>query len=201
MSAAVAVRRILALTVLAAVASPARAEPTAAPPALFEDPDPVGFFTGLTITQSLLEGGTVSGVSGGGAGVVLYHRLFLKGVLYGTPSPGAVPDHPDHELTYGYGGGVVAWIVPHLRPLHVMAGSLVGFATADLRERGTGATTGLTFAAIEPFVDVDVTVFRYLRVFVGLGYRVLLGDDAALTVDRAYLSAPTLHFGFNAGAF
>jgi hypothetical protein len=137
--------------------------------------------------------------SGGGGGLLLLDRLLVMGYAAGL-TPRAVRGDASRRLEVSWLGAQVAWVTAPRSRLNVNVGALVG--GTDVRVTSpldAGDRSTLRFLSLEPYVELEASLYPGLRLLVSGGHRAVLGADRRAGVDRRYLSGPTIALGFRMG--
>ncbi len=133
-----------------------------------------------------------TGLMAGGKGAwIIDHKMFIGGGGYGLvndiPAPVA-----DRFLNFGYGGVVVGGIIGSDKVAHLCVSALIGGGGVNYRkhwEDMNGHYNGNyyydnsdpdfisndNFFVIEPGVDFELNVARFMRVTFGVSYRIVNG--------------------------
>jgi hypothetical protein len=147
---------------------------------------------------------------GGQAGWIIDRQLVLGGAGYGLASSHS-PDAPllrpegPSRLQLGYGGFRVGWIVAPKQLVHFTASVLVGgggvtVVTHDLAADRYGSHNSAAFFALEPAIDMEVNLARWLRLGVGASYR-YLGNTGQPGLQAVDLSGPAAGVALRFGVF
>jgi hypothetical protein len=200
----------LIVWVASGLAVPARAEnpesskatsvrPESTPETFFSAPTKVRLIAGPWTRLTVLGGSDFAVVAGGGGGLLFYDRLVVMGYACSISSRD-VSDDASRKFEVAGVGGQVAWVLAPRKRLHGVAGALIGSTSAQLTSKtDANDTTTLSFFSVEPYAEVEASVYTGLRVFAGAGYRVAVGGESAAGVDSGYLRGPTVEFGFRMG--
>ncbi len=112
------------------------------------------------------------------------------------------PDRP--HIGFWYTGLVAEYVHNTDKLFHWSAGALVGGGGVSEREkRGKGKDAVFASSAVvvaEPFVQVEMNITQYLRVFAGGSYRRVFGAGG-VNISNEKLSAPGFNLGVKAGLF
>ena len=138
---------------------------------------------------------------GGRGGWIIDHFLSLGGGGYGLVTE--ITTRPEEFLLMGYGGFEMEFIIASNRVLHSTIGTLVGAGgfTSQDRNFDSGAAAenqGDAFFVMEPSVNAELNVARFMRVNAGVSYRYTDGADkfGITDTDLSGLNAViTLKFG------
>lgn len=102
-------------------------------------------------------------------------------------------------------GGNLDWLPRSEKPFHVAMGTRLGYGGATLDYVVTQPDTYQTILnnglLITPHVDVEANLRPWLRVNLGLGYRVAIGSDTPIFEFRRDFSSPVVQFGIQFGNF
>ena len=183
----------------APAASPAPPATDVVPETYFSAPKKVRLIAGPWTRLTLLGGSDLAVMAGGGGGLLFYDQLIVMGYASSISSRTA-PDDGSKKFEVAGVGAQMAWIVAPMKRLHAAAGALVGSTSAKVTAKAdANDTTTLTFFSVEPYAEVEASLYPGLKLFAGAGFRVLVGGDSAAGVDRSYLRGPTVEFGFRMG--
>lgn len=141
---------------------------------------------------------------GGRGGVVINHSFVIGGAGYGiVNSPSFLnieyegTTYPKAYLEGGYGGMYLEYIlmpnkIVHLSfPVLVGAGGLLYAETSAASAGGNFEETIITntsFFVVEPGVEVELNVVRFMRVSAGISYRYTKGVELPNTPTNAFNS-------------
>jgi hypothetical protein len=172
------------------------------PQTLLSEPIVHGAYGGPTLAYTRLQGHDAILVGGRG-GWLINHRLVVGGAGYGVTNRVAVPagataSDADHQLTFGYGGFWLEYIVAPSRLVHGSVGALVGGGGLTYKrfrraENHNDETATDSVLVVEPTVSAEVNLTTFTRLSLFVGYR------AVSDVDLAGLSAADVR-GVTAGA-
>jgi hypothetical protein len=172
------------------------------PQTLLSEPIVHGAYGGPTVAYTRLQGQDAILVGGRG-GWLINHRLVVGGGASGVTNRIAVPagatsSDADHQLTFGYGGLWLEYIVLPSRLVHASVGTLLGGGGLTYKRfRGTGSTSDETATdsvlVVEPTLSAELNLTRMMRFSLFVGYR------AVSDVDLAALSAADVR-GWSGGA-
>ncbi len=135
----------------------------------------------LRISSVLGEGATFVG---GRGGWIIDHRFIVGGAGYGLASriaapAAAQPAIGSYDLSFGYGGPFIEYIIAPERLVHLSLLSL--FAAGGIHYTGHGPSTpsfgSATVFVWEPGVLVEINLLRFLRFDMGANYRLVSGVD------------------------
>lgn len=167
----------------------------------FEEPSNFGIVAGPGTKLTTLGFSKFVVISGGGGGVLLFRHLLLQGVNYVLP----VVDHPEHdssELSMSYFGALLGWVLFPRDKLHFVVGATVGQGIAEVSPKANHELEqSLTYFLLEPFGEVEASLYKGIRVYAGGNWRIMMGSDSAQGIDGGTLSGPAFEFGFRMGGF
>lgn len=117
---------------------------------------------------------------GGRGGWIIDHFVSLGGGGYGLVTE--ITTRPDEFLLMGYGGFEMEFIIASNRVLHSTIGTLVGaggFSSHDrnFNEDFDPENQGDAFFVMEPSVNAELNVARFMRINAGVSYRYTNGAD------------------------
>lgn len=140
-----------------------------------------GGYGGAQIKATTLAGDPVM-LAGGEAAWILAHSLVLGGGGYGTvtnvTSPGSLQSTTGHaHLGIAYGGLRAATILGNDWRVHGSFGVLFGGGRAWSETNDLGYHRGEGFLVIEPDVEAEANLTRFLRVALGAGYRFVANTE------------------------
>jgi hypothetical protein len=182
-----------------AAAAADREPPAAGPDTFFAAPTAVRLVAGPWTRLTLLGGSDLAVASGGGGGVLLLDRLLVMGYAAGI-SPRAVHGDPSRRLELSWLGVQVAWVLAPRSRLNVNVGALVGGTDVRVTSRVDASDRAtLRYLSLEPYLELEASLYPGLRLFASGGHRAVLGADRRAGVDRRYLSGPTIALGFRMG--
>lgn len=198
-------RPLLCGCVLLGLASPSFAEPAPAPKpepreTVFDAPTRVRLIAGPWTRLTLFGGSDLALLAGGGGGFLFYDRLVAMGYACSRGDRTAPSDNMREFSVSGF-GGQIAWVLaPHER-VHANIAALVGQLSATVvAKTDANDTATLDFFSVEPYAEVEVSLYAGLKVFAGGGYRILVGGASQAGIDRGYLRGPVLEVGFRMGS-
>jgi hypothetical protein len=114
-----------------------------------------------------------------------------------------------NELRMGYGGLMVEYTFFESKRVHATANSLFGFGfVTNGSNGGYDPETGESwrsadesgFLALQPSINVEVSVTKWFRVSAGGGYRLITSADIA-GISNADMSSPTANVTLKFGVF
>jgi hypothetical protein len=135
---------------------------------------------------------TASLMMGGRGAWLINHTIGIGGGGYGlaTNINLKTPDGKDLRMEFGYGGLILEYVYNSNSYIHFTAQTLIGGGSAGWRDdddyyydndqrHNTYARD--YFFVIEPEVNVEFNIVKWLRIDLGLGYRIISGLDSKLT--------------------
>jgi hypothetical protein len=185
-AAASALSLALVSTATAASADPAAAAPNqaATPQTLFHPgdgpEDKVGWYLAPTSGFTSFDGhlGYVAGLRG----AVLVNRTWGFGLAGNFLTTNHTSFSDDRARNVGgYGGGYVQYILRSNDVVHAFADMTAGggFWCSSIVDSGDqdGCIDKRRFSFIEPTVNVELNVFKWMRLSTGVGYRAAIAED------------------------
>jgi hypothetical protein len=165
----------------------------------FTAPTRVRLVAGPWTRLTLLGSSDFAILAGGGGGLLFFDHLLVMGYASSLASRTAPGDNT-RRFALASVGGQIAWILtPHKR-LHGNVGALIGSTSATVTAKGNANDTAtLDYLSVEPYAEVEASVYLGLKIFAGGGYRILAGKGKQAGIDSGYLRGPTLEFGFRMG--
>ena len=165
----------------------------------FSAPTRVRLVAGPWTRLTLLGSSDFAVLAGGGGGLLFFDHLLVMGYASSLSSRTA-PEDNTRRFALASVGGQIAWIfTPHKR-LHGNVGALIGSTSATVTAKGNANDTAtLDYLSVEPYAEVEASVYLGLKIFAGGGYRILAGKGNLAGIDSSYLRGPTLEFGFRMG--
>lgn len=188
-----------------------------APPVHYEDTDqvllpgdvthggyggPVVKFTTMTNEGAVLVGGE--------GGWIINHSLIIGGAGYGLATvhdapPALSPPVGRSTLQLGYGGPRLAFVIRPHDVVHVTLATLIGGGGYTILTRYDALDDHKThdsqaFFVLEPEVQVEVNLLKFLRAGVGVSYR-YIGTESVPGLATSDLSGPSGSVVIKAGAF
>jgi hypothetical protein len=150
------------------------------------------------------QGTTLAGASG----MVLLNKHWGLGVAgYATTQRSFAPTSVGQRLGLWYGGAKIEYTVQPNRLVHLSFPLLVGRGNADNRQNdgwfGRGSR-GSSFGVVQPGVNLEVNVLRFVKIFAGASYRFAVGvrnRDASLNLSNSQLSGLNTSIGLKMGLF
>jgi len=198
---------LLFLFMVLSLAAPLYAETKPAPSptqdpngTFFSPPTRVRLIAGPWTRLTVLGGSDFAIVAGGGGGLLFYDRLLVMAYASSLGSRTA-PGDDTRTLSFSGVGGQLVWVFAPRERLHGNVAALVGSTSATVTAKSDANDTAqLNYLSIEPYVELEASLYHGLKVFGGCGYRVLAGAARQAGVDSRYLGGPTLEFGFRMGS-
>lgn len=156
----------------------------------------IGFGTGTSLAEeeTLLKAGKVThggfggpvvkfsqinyglGVLAGGRGGWIINHTFVIGAGgYGLTTP--LESDEEDDLSFGYGGLEFEYIILSDKLVHLTIYTLLGGGGVSLPANQDEDTSGEGFFIFEPAVNAELNVTKFFRVGLGLGYRMVVGDE------------------------
>jgi hypothetical protein len=149
---------------------------------------------------TLLGGSDFAVVAGGGGGLLFYDRLLAMAYACSVGSRTA-PGDDTREVSLSGVGGQIAWVFAPRERVHGNIAALVGKTSVTVTAKGDANNTAtLDYLSVEPYGEVEASLYFGLKVFAGGGYRVVAGGAKQAGVDSSYLRGPTLEIGFRMGS-
>lgn len=143
-------------------------------------------------------------LSGGYGGVFLNkkHLLGLGGYSLNNRIRTGV-DNRDWNMWYC--GAVYEYVFNTDKLFHFSAGALLGGGGVSQRTHfrhdrdNVHGSSG--FAVAEPFINAEMNISKYIRVFAGGSWRQAFGTNSGVGISDAKISAPSFQLGVKAGIF
>jgi hypothetical protein len=136
---------------------------------------------------------------GGQAGWIINRHLLLGGAGYGlatshSPTPDLARPEGPSRLGLGYGGLRLGWIFATENLVHLTAAVLVGaggvtVATHNLSADRWDTHNSEAFFALEPQVELELNLARYVRLALSGSYR-YIGNTGTAGLQASDLSGP-----------
>jgi hypothetical protein len=166
----------------------------------FAAPTRVRLIAGPWTRLTLLGGSEFAVIPGGGGGFLLYDRLLLMAYACSLGARTA-PDDDTRKFSLSGLGGQIAWVFAPSKRVHGNVAALLGNTSANVTAKADANDTAtLEYLSIEPYAEVEASLYFGLKVFAGGGYRILAGGANQAGIDSRYLRGPTLEFGFRMGS-
>jgi len=151
----------------------------------------IGGYGGVEVKSTPIMG-TTSALVGGQGGIVLGHRFVLGGAGYGLTTPIDIPqvlqtNGASTRMAFGYGGVRLAYILVPRSLFHTGFAVLVGgggvgwnaatggYAYEDGEWKATTKARSDAFFVVEPQVEVEMNVHKFVRVALTGSYRFVRG--------------------------
>ncbi len=149
---------------------------------------------------------------GGHGGVILNKHFIFGGGGYGLSTSNTFDvegSNEELELFGGYGGIVLGYIIAPTEIIHVSFPVLIGAGGVEVAEEGTEIVNGersvldrSAFFVVEPNVEIEINMTRFMRLGIGGGYRFIQGTDLDVgDVSNEDLSSWTAGISFKFGKF
>ncbi|MEM6524096.1 MAG: hypothetical protein AAF693_09900 [Bacteroidota bacterium] len=149
---------------------------------------------------------------GGHGGVILNKKFIFGGGGYGlTTSNTSDLEGSDQELELfgGYGGIMLGYIIAPAEIIHVSFPVLIGAGGVEVAEEGAPIIDGersilerSAFFVVEPAVEIEINMTRFMRLAIGGGYRFIQGADLDVgSITNEDLSSWTAGVSFKFGKF
>ncbi len=141
-----------------------------------------GGFGGPSVSYSSFNGSDAWLVGGMGAAIV-NHSFFFGGGGYGIVNSPFFADVNNNEGAYtegGYGGGILGFVAMPHKVVHLAFPVLIGGGSLIYTDKRMSHNTHgshfqiidqTEFFVIEPGIEVELNVFRFMRVAAGVKYR------------------------------
>lgn len=150
---------------------------------------------------------------GGHGGVILNKHFIFGGGGYGLTTkndfrvPGGTPERLN--LYGGYGGLILGYILAPKEVIHVSFPVLIGAGGVEVVDDSLPTVNDLratiertAFFVIEPGVEIEMNVARFLRIAANGGYRHVEGADLDINaISNSDLSSWTAGISFKFGKF
>jgi len=165
----------------------------------FPAPTRVRLVAGPWTRLTLLGGSDFAVLAGGGGGLLFFDHLLVMGYAASLASRTA-PGDDMRRFALASVGGQIAWMFTPQRRLHGNFGALIGSTSATITAKGNANDTAtLDYLTLEPYAEVEASLYLGLKLFAGGGYRILAGKGEQAGIASGYLRGPTLEFGFRMG--
>jgi hypothetical protein len=165
----------------------------------FPAPTRVRLVAGPWTRLTLLGSRDFAVLAGGGGGLLFFDHLLVMGYAASLASRTA-PGDTTRRFALASVGGQIAWIFKPQRRLHCNIGALVGSTSATITAKGNANDSAtLDYLTLEPYAEIEASLYLGLKLFAGGGYRILAGNGEQAGIDSSYLRGPTLEFGFRMG--
>ncbi|MEM9859674.1 MAG: hypothetical protein AAF843_20140 [Bacteroidota bacterium] len=149
---------------------------------------------------------------GGHGGVILNQKFIFGGGGYGLATPNTfdlADGRQEFELYGGYGGIMLGYIIAPVEIIHVSFPVLIGAGGIEVAEEGAPIVEGersilerSAFFVVEPAVEIEINVTRFMRMSIGGGYRLVQGADLDVgNISNEDLSSWTARLSFKFGKF
>ena len=154
---------------------------------------------------------------GGKGGWIIDHKMFIGGGGYGLvneiPAPVA-----DRYLNFGYGGVVVGGIIGSDKVVHACVSALIGGGGVNYRKHWEDMNghwdddiyyyddsdpdfiSNDNFFVIEPGVDLELNVAKFMRITFGVSYRIVNGLEGK-DLENSDLSGVSANIMLKFGKF
>jgi hypothetical protein len=150
-------------------------------------------------------------IIGGEGGAVLKHRFVLGAagavLVNKINMPASANLGPGtHDVGFGYGGFWFSYIIGPDWIIHPSVGVLIGggsisYQIAD-KAPGMPATHAMsTFFQASPEIDADINVTRFLRIDLGVFYRIVPSVDLEDVLKASDVSGPGAQLAIKFGAY
>ena len=151
---------------------------------------------------------------GGRGGLILNQRLVIGGGGYGLVNDVPVEISPDSTryIDFGYGGMELGWVFASNRLVHLDLSTLfaaggIGYRDAIFKDWDSDWNNDFyadshidAVFILEPTLNVELNITRFVRLDVGASYRYIYGIDDEI-LDAAKLSGATVNLALKFGAF
>ncbi|MEM8566249.1 MAG: hypothetical protein AAGF85_07290 [Bacteroidota bacterium] len=149
---------------------------------------------------------------GGHGGVILNKKFIFGGGGYGLTTSNTFDlEGSDQELELfgGYGGIILGYIIAPAEIIHVSFPVLIGAGGVEVAEEGAPIIDGersilerSAFFVVEPAVEIEINMTRFMRLAIGGGYRFIQGADLDVgSITNEDLSSWTAGVSFKFGKF
>lgn len=145
---------------------------------------------------------------GGHGGVILNKKFIFGGGGYGlsTSNTFELGDGTEKlELFGGYGGIMLGYIIAPSEIIHISFPVLLGAGGVEVAPIINGERSILersAFFVVEPNVEIEINMTRFMRLAVGGGYRLVQGSDLDIgNISDDDLSSWTAGVSFKFGKF
>jgi hypothetical protein len=148
---------------------------------------------------------------GGEGGAVLKHRFVLGAAGAGMVNDVAMPSSANlgagtHNIGFGYGGFWFAYIIGPEWIIHPSVGVMLGGGSISYqitdKAPGMPATHAVSsFFQASPEIDADINVTRFLRIDVGVFYRIVAGVDLEDVLKNSDVSGPGAQLAIKFGNY
>lgn len=163
-----------------------------------------GFFGGPLANIAFLNGKTTMIMGTWGAWLI-NHQLALGGGFYNLISPHTVATNVEMDVEYGV--FTAEYIFSPHSIVHYTTQLSIGGGRLDFSRTGVGATLGNTtaedvFFLVEPGINAEVNLLRFMRLQVGARYRIVSGvNNNSFGVRNTDISGLGVHCMVKFGKF
>jgi len=165
----------------------------------FFDVGKLSMYAGPYTRLRFINNRLVTGMGGGGV-ICWDHRYYIYGQM--TSYSADVPNSPNKEMDFVNYGATLGYIFSPLNKIHFSAGVQLASNEITFREsNGLKDDRGVTFFSIAPEANVEMTLLKYLRIYLGAGWHFAITDDDYLDINSGTLSGFSINFGFLMGKF
>ena len=153
--------------------------------------------------------GTIDGsaiLAGGGGAVLLNDHLFFGGFGYsalGGFKPDALTEEDGYKDYFEYGGVWIGYIFQPNKVFHPVLDLQAGWGNAAIEYLEEGTITNFTAYVIKPSVEIEMNVYRFMRVGLNVSYRHVSEIDMSTgtTASLYNFSGPGIGLSFKFGWF
>ncbi|MEM1408822.1 MAG: hypothetical protein AAGG59_18705 [Bacteroidota bacterium] len=124
---------------------------------------------------------------GGHGGVILNKKYIFGGGGYGLVTSNTFDlegTNQELELYGGYGGIILGYIIAPIEIIHVSFPVLLGAGGIEVAEEDAPIVNGessvlerTAFFVLEPGIEIEINMTRFMRLAIGGGYRFVQGAD------------------------
>ncbi|MBC8342801.1 MAG: hypothetical protein ISR55_05310 [Bacteroidetes bacterium] len=154
-------------------------------------------------------------MTGGKGGWIINHQLVVGGGGFGlsTHSSFDISSHETRDsfahFQCGYGGLLIEYIIWPEKPVHASFPLLVGAGGVRIHESENGYFLDYTigrllerssFFVVEPGIDLELNLLKWIRFGVGMSYRYVYGSNL-LSLTDGEMSGLSMNFSFKFGYF
>jgi hypothetical protein len=170
---------------------------------LFGDgPVTIGGYGGPRLAYSQFDGKD-TWLMGGRGGAIFNKTFVFGGAGYGIVNSPVFSNHTIGDSTYnevylegGYGGMLFEYIIKPNKVVHISIPLLVGaggmlytdkrFSSSQGEDMDNHILSNSTFFVIEPGVEIELNVIKFMRIAAGINYRYASGLDLPSTPKGAF---------------
>ena len=142
----------------------------------------------------------------GGGGAIMVGNTFFGGYGMGKTNSTAYKNDPSYDLSYGYGGLWMGYVLAPNAPVHLSISGQMGWGAVSKASKYPDGTLenieSQPIFVLTPIAELEFNFSRFFKLGAGVSYNYVTGDGITQTpYTMSELSKPLLFMSFKFGWF